>query len=55
MKTFVIIPALVLAAGLTLAGCGGAKAPAAKPAVTITQTVTAKPAPAKPKTARTSP
>jgi hypothetical protein len=26
MKTFVIIPALVLAAGLTLAGCGTAKA-----------------------------
>jgi hypothetical protein len=55
MKTFVILLALVLAAGLTLAGCGTAKAPTAKSAVTVTQTVTAKPAPAKTHSAKPKP
>jgi hypothetical protein len=43
----IAIPAISLAAGLGMAACGSVKAPVAKPAVTVTHTVTAKPAPAK--------
>ena len=42
----IAIPAIVLAAGISLAACGSAKAPAAAP--TITHTVTAAPATPKP-------
>jgi len=43
----VAIPAIALAAGIGLAACGSVKAPVAKPAVTVTHTVAAKPVPAK--------
>ena len=40
------IPAIAIAAGIGLAACGSVKAPVAKPAVTVTHTVAAKPVPA---------
>ena len=43
----VAIPVIALAAGIGLAACGSVKAPVAKPAVTVTHTVAAKPVPAK--------
>jgi hypothetical protein len=43
----IAIPAIVLAAGISLAACGSAKAPAAAP--TVTHTVIASPAPTTPK------
>lgn len=57
----VAIPAIALATGIGLAACGSVKAPVAKPAVTVTHTVAAKPVPAKtthsakPKPVRTTP
>jgi len=60
-KLPVAVPAITLAAALSLTACGSAKAPVAKPAVTVTHTVTAKPAPAmtthsaKPKPVQTTP
>jgi hypothetical protein len=55
LQKVVAIPAIALAAGLSLAACGSVKAPAAAPPVT--HTVTAKPAPttAKPTTAAPRP
>jgi len=60
-KKLIAVPALTLAAGLGLTACGSGKAPVAKPAVTVTRTVSAKPAPvktthpAKPKPVPTTP
>ena len=47
-KKFIAVPAIALAAGLSLAGCGSVKAPAAAPAAThsVAGALT-KPAPAK--------
>ena len=47
LNKVVAIPAIALAAGLSLAACGSAKAPAAAP--TVTHTVIASPAPTTPK------
>ncbi len=58
---FAAIPVIALATGIGLAACGSVKAPVAKPAVTVTHTVSAKPAPvktthsAKPKPVHTTP
>jgi hypothetical protein len=47
-KKFIAVPAIALAAGLSLAGCGSVKAPAAAPAATHTVAgALTKPAPAK--------
>ena len=52
LSKVIAIPALALAAGLSLAACGSVKAPAAAPAVT--RTVTAPAAAPKPTAARTN-
>ena len=57
----IAIPAIAIAAGIGLAACGSVKAPVAKPTVTVTHTVAAKPVPtktthsAKPKPVQTTP
>ena len=43
LNKVIAIPALALAAGLSLAACGSAKAPAAAPAVTHALTAPARP------------